>query len=255
MPTQQDSAKVTTVIPYPRKQTLADSATAIVKTQRTSLPAQPLHTPSYDSILLGATIFAALLLLVMHLYVKKQNTKTSFLADYFNIRKREEGQVYLRGLSILQHLLSLFVFTSLIYYLLTQNTTFNNEQALLHVIVGLVGFVMVRMLLILLTSYFINNREVAAGHLGIIRFLNKLFGLILAPFLVFALLLPEKAYPIILFTMILVLSAKIMAQLVFVYKLLSTRKFSIFHSFLYLCTLEVLPVIYVVLLVGFLMST
>lgn len=249
MPEKQDSIQLKTVIAYPQQKEEKQAPLVAVASQRHTKEALPLYTPSYDFILEGTTIFSALLLLMIHLYAKNQNSKFSFLSKYFSPPKREDGQINLQGISLFQHLLSYTVVIALGYYFLISNSSFVSWQAWRHVAIGLLGFIVARTFLILLTGYFTGNRSLSASHHGIVRFLNKLLGLLLLPFVWVALLLPHKGYHTIVYSVMVLLIIKIIIQLIFVYKLLRARNFSVFHSFLYLCTLEVLPIVYIIVVI------
>lgn len=254
MPTLQDSIAQNTVIAYPKKEAIIHETTYSPTSERIRMEAKPLHTPTYDGVLLSATLLSALLLFSMLIYIKKHRSKVSFLSNYFSFKQPANGQIQLQPLSIFQHLLSFTTLIAIGYYLLKRSAMTTNWRILLYTGIGVLLFVLIRILLILITSYFTQKKEVANGHFSIIRLLNKLLGLLFVPLLVVALLLPEKSQLlIILFSTVLFLS-KVITQLIFVYKLLRARKFSIFHSFLYLCALEVLPLIYAAMLAGFLIN-
>lgn len=254
MPILRDSIDIKTVVPYPKKEKAADTSFVAVTEQRKALEANPLHTPSYDIFLLSSLIASAVLLFFIHIYVKNENDSQSVLSNYFKIGKREEGQLHLKASSVLQHLLSFFTFSSICYYLITKQTSLSGWEAMLCATVGIGVFIFSRIALIMFSGYLVGKHKIGASHLGIVRFLNKLLGLFLIPSLAIALLIPQKAYTFIIFYIIVLLLSKVIAQLIFVYKLLMSQKFSAFHSFLYLCTLEVLPIIYTILIVGFLMN-
>lgn len=254
MPTVQDSIQIKTVIPYPKKVKQAEYDTATVVTHRETLEAMPLHTPSYDFVLLSSSYIIFALLLLMILYAKNSKGRVRVFSQYFSLGKYEEGQAFAELFSILQHSLTFLVFSSLIYYFLIIHSSYSGWEAFAYSAIALTFFITTRVTLLAITGYFINNSKIVIRHHRIVRFFSKLFGFITFPLVFVCLFYPKEAYKIIFISLVSLVTVKLIFQLFFIYRLLRSRKFSLMHSFLYLCTLELLPIVYAVIIVFFLMN-
>lgn len=250
MPTTQDSIK--TVIAYPKNKATTHDEIPLVTTERKAMQGTPLYKPSYDAVLLGAFVLSTVLLFVIYVQIKKQVKNNDFFSGYFALNKTENAYIYFKPLSVLQYILSLLTLSSLGYYFLNIHTDYSTQEKLLYVLTGIFLFLIIRTFLVFLTGYFISNIRLAISHLRIVYFFDKLTGIFLLPLVCIALFLPGKGYEIVLFATICIIIIKIIGLLIFVYKRLSAIKFSVFHSFLYLCTLEVLPILYIVIFVALL---
>lgn len=254
MPTTQDSIQVKTVIPYPKNAKTKEYDTTPVVTHRETLEAIPLYTPSKDNVLVTSASIIFGLVLLMILYTKSSRGKVRIFYQYLNLEKYEEGQAFAELFSILQHSLTFLVFSSLIYYFLITHSSYSGWEAFAYSAIALTFFITIRITLLAITGYFINNSKIVIRHHRIIRFFSKLFGFITFPLVLICLYYPQEAYNIIFISISSVITIKLLFQLFFVYKLLRSRKFLVIHSFLYLCTLELLPIVYTVITVFFLMN-
>ncbi len=250
MPQEQDSIQIQTVIAYPKKE---DSLLVTTASERKSFVGRELHKPHYDLVLSGGTLLASLLLFICYLQIKKFPVKTKLLPYFFQSAEREEV-LYSPIINIFQHCFALAVSISLCYFLVKDFFNLPKWQIFLYTTGCFLCYISTKSLLVFFTGYSIDKFSIAKNHHRIIRSVSKQMGLLLFPFLFLAFFFPSETYLIILVGCFLLYISKILIQLFFVSKLLNAHKFSSFHSFLYLCTLEILPFIYLVLGAAYLVS-
>ncbi len=253
MPKEQDSIQIQTVIAYPKKKLQKNNVVSVIAHERKGLEGRDLPPSSNDMIFIGAVSLASLLLFTCYLQIKKIPTKPQFLSYFFQSPEQESIHDT-PVVNVLQHLLAFVVSFSLSYFFIKDFFHLPNWQIGLYTAGILIGYIAIRSVLIFLTGYFVQDFTLSKNHHRTIRSFNKQMGLLLFPILFVSLFLTSKTYPIILGTALLIFILKILAQTFFVYKLLRVRKFSFSHSFLYLCTLEILPPVYMALLAGYLMN-
>ncbi len=244
----KDSTEVKTVIAYPQKDKIVTTKTVTVA-ERNSFEGKMLYSPSYESVLLSATILSVGLLFSAYLYYKRQ--KEIVLWDYFNFRQTEKKYIHLNFLIVVLDLLGLVVVSSLGYYFLSAHSSYSGWGAFAWIVVACLLLLLLRVFLIFITGYLVKNRELATRHLQVYYFSSKLLTLGLLPALLLALLIPEEGYWIILLITLLVFVFRAIVLFIFVSRFLKLAGFSVFHSFLYLCTLELLPFLYAVIFIKF----
>ncbi|WP_116495454.1 DUF4271 domain-containing protein [Balneicella halophila] len=254
MPIERDSIEIKTVIPYPSSKGAEDKEVTKISAPRKTLEEIPLFVQKYDNVILTSVCISVVLLFLMLIYTRNSKEKSSLTTKYLDMGKHKDSQVFLEGFSLLQHLLNYFVYATLIYYIVVSNSSYSGWEVFGILSLTLFSFIGLRTILIGLTGYFVNNTRIVIGHHGIARFFNKLLSMLFFPLIIVILFYPKEAYTLVFYTSLVLLLIKVILQLYFVYKLLKSIKFSKIHSFLYLCTLELLPFVYVAVLIDFLMN-
>ncbi len=243
----KDSTEVKTVIPYPKKDKIVTTTTV---TERNALEGKTLYSPSYESVLLSATILSIGLLFSAYLYYKRQ--KETVLLDYFNFRQTEKKHIHISFFSIILDLLGVVVISALGYYFLTFHTSYDGWGAFIGVMLGALSLFLSCVLFIFITDYLVGDKGLAIKHFQLYYFSVKMTALALLPFLLLTLFFPEKGYWIVLWAVLLIFIFRGIILFILIHRFLRLSGFSIFHSFLYLCTLELLPVLYAAILIEFL---
>jgi hypothetical protein len=145
-------------------------------------------------------------------------------------------------------ILSLFLYNVSDYFnLLTQYTGLKKYFFLLYVVII---FYVLKYLLVKLVGYVFSFQRLMTAHLSIISVSNLVFILFSAPFLIFYQFLPDGMllYIIIFLAVLFLFNVlyKYIRSLVFA---VSNFQFSKFYLFIYLCTLEIVPLLLVIKLI------
>lgn len=243
----QDSIEVQIVIAYPKKEQQKQQITPEIGT-RPLLKEKELYRPTYDIPLLCATITVVYLFFLIYTKVKRLPIKTSFFAIFFQISNKEENTVS-PLIAVLQHFVSFLLVTTLGYFLLKDFVPLSPFLQWIALAGCFSLYLILHCFLIFLTGYTVEKLSVSVSHYKMLRLLSKQFAIVVAPLLVIALFFPQKGFNIVFYGFLLGLILKLIVQLFLGYRVLRASKFSIFHSFLYLCTLEILPIVYIVMII------
>ncbi len=250
MPIVKDSTEVKTVIPYCKKDKIVAVHITETIVERKALEGKILYSPSYEPILLSATVLSLVLLFWTYLYYKRH--REILLFDYFKFRQTEKKHIHVNPLGIILDLLGLVVVCSLGYYFLSVHSSYSGWEVFIWILGGSLFLFLLRIFLIFLTGYLTGNKKLATKHFRLHYFSTKLIAIVLLPILLVALLIPDKGYLIVFWTVLFVFAFRTIAFLFFISRFLRFAGFSIFHSFLYLCTLELLPFLYIAMFIEFL---
>lgn len=235
---------IQTIIPYPKQNSSSQEFTS-VNNQR-GLEAIPLNKIQYDYILFGISSFSILLLLTINHFLRKQDR--SFFQNYF-LLSYQKSNTEVDIINLLQYIFSSIVIVGIFYYFL-RNIFFDTFPTTTLIIYGLVVFLaylFLKSIFFFAAKILVNNKQIIKEQLHNTIFFNKMGALFLFGILLAAFLLQKDASTTLAYISIVIVIIKVNMQLVANYKILRAHKFSIFHSILYLCTLEVLPIIYFII--------
>lgn len=176
------------------------------------------------------------------------NMLNSFLADRFINQLLREGYVFVEKSSIalfINYLLSLSLF---IYLLTPYISPINNLNFYFFIQILLFVFIfyMIKINLIKIIGYIFESEKESKDHILLIHIFNQIGGIFLLPVVFFSYYLYPSNSQIIIFTSLFFIIIIYLFKL-FRVLLSSTNKsrFSKFYLFLYLCTLEIIPVLLV----------
>lgn len=135
--------------------------------------------------------------------------------------------------------LSLFLFLSINNFI--ANLSLVENKYLLFIIISVISFYLIRVIIILFAGYIFNTKDAANQQLKLYINIDNIIGVILIPIL-FLLLFLQSDF--IFYAGIILLS------ILYIFRWFQTfilgksiSGFSILHLFMYLCTLEIIPVL------------
>lgn len=249
MPLGKDSIRAKSmVIAYPMKPIQQDSVVVHSLVENYGLEGRDLYKPNYDGALLWIAIWGGILLLIMQFITQRSNNERNILQCFFSLKKPYKMEFEFNEMNLLQHLFSFLSVGSIVYYFISKNFSFPFWSTLVCSYLLVAGFLLLRLLFILIIGFIMNGKEVKIKHIGLIFAINKPFGLFSYILLLVVLLIESFDYNAVILSFSVLFGIKVFSHFIGGYGMLREYKFSIFHSLLYLCTLEILPVLY--LLIG-----
>ncbi|MGC9331157.1 MAG: DUF4271 domain-containing protein [Bacteroidales bacterium] len=141
--------------------------------------------------------------------------------------------------------LSVFCFLTIRFFNLDLQKEINitNNMAFLAAIFGIfLLFYLLRYIIYYLVGYVSDNTVVQHHYIKIWMNLNKGFGLILLPMLIALMYFPDNIKPYIIYFLAVVFALQFVFKLLQGFKISANYDVSFLVIFLYLCTLELLPV-------------
>jgi len=194
-----------------------------------------------------------LLLIIVILWIRKLSNKFFQLLfdSMFNFqlaaKMYDNRNILLRRVSLVLDIISLLVFSFLIYFAirhfdLVKGFEYNNY--LLAIILGItIFYALFRYIILSFTGYLFQIKEIFSEYLHHTFVINKISALILLPLLiVFIYIVPDiKEYILYLAVMVFFISVIIKAG--WGIKIINKKDVGIFYLILYLCTLEILPLL------------
>jgi hypothetical protein len=116
----------------------------------------------------------------------------------------------------------------------------------------LVSIFVIRYLLNYLLGFFINRKQVMKEYLHIEFMLYKLYGIVLFPFVILMAFVQHNIQKELMFFSLIIIIVFYIIKLFRGLMLLHKKGFLIFYTFLYLCTIEILPMllIYKIIMIG-----
>lgn len=245
---QRDSEPVKTIIPYAlsvKKQTSEKDSLAKIIPSRPELSARSRASFELDMTLSFVFVFSVLLLLLLKRYIRSRD----FYQNYIKRDIKKMGFLQVNRAMILHYLLSFAMISSFLYELFF---VFGKDKGILpflHASIIFSLFLVTKILLVLFTAYFFEKKKAGLIYLEANLLSYKLLGLILIP-VIFTFVIFPNIIPISIVPMgIVVYSIVFIVQIFFGLKILLLYNFSKFHTFLYLCTLEIAPLLYFFIIV------
>ncbi len=249
MKENQSQDSIEAVIAYPKTFQQKKQSFEALSMQREGLQARELYRASYDVPLLLGVALSFLLLFFVYL-IRRQSLIAILLLMVKKSKTRLSPLLY-----FLLSLSGFFSVVTLFYFLVKKYVSFLIDWQLWGLLaICLLAYFSICSFLIVCTSYTIDKKALATAHYSITLRLFVIMGLLVFPLLLLALWGNQLVYSGLFYALLGVLVIRKILQLYFVSRILGQAKFSIFHSFLYLCTLEILPLVYIIMIVRFLIE-
>jgi hypothetical protein len=199
--------------------------------------------------ILGFGLISICLLVVIRIYFQKY--LTSIISSLFNAQITEklahEKNVLIRRVFVLLNL-NFCIATSLYFYFMVKMLNLSvpvNSKILiiLSIFVLLLLFLLVRLLIYYTIGFVFDSLPLFKEYIHNTYLLNKILGLFLLPLVIIVFYLQQNIAEIVFY----ICSGMIIITLLYRYlraiQLILRNKVFLFYSFLYLCTLEILPVL------------
>lgn len=235
---------IQSVIPYPKQSALPQTFTEVGSPR--GLEAVPLNKMLYDNILLSIGGLGIFLLLTINHFLKRQYS--SFYQSYFSFTGKT-GSKEVNIVNLLQYIFSSIVVIGIFYYFLKAilESKLSSFVLFAYSIAIFLSYIALKSIFLFLARILVNNKILIAEQLHSTLFFNRMATLFLFGVLLMTLLSQRNITVILAYVSVSIVVIKINMQVVANYKILRAHKFSIFHSILYLCTLEVLPIVYFII--------
>lgn len=235
---------IQTIIPYPKQSALPQGFTEVGSPR--GLEATPLNKVLHDSVLVSIGGFGIFLLLIINHFLKRQYS--SFYQSYFSFTDNT-GSKEVNIISLLQYAFSSIVVIGIFYYFLKSllELKLSSFTLFAYGTVIFLSYIALKSIFLLFARILVNNKALIKEQLHSTLYFNKMATLFLFGVLLMTLLSQRNIATILAYVSVSIVVIKINMQVVANYKILKAHKFSIFHSILYLCTLEVLPIVYFII--------
>lgn len=250
MSVEQDSLSVEKVIPYApifakkseEKTNTSDKSYSINRPMQEGRVRKIIN---YDLVLSSVFILSVFLLLVIRKTVGLQ----SFYQDYFKKDIKKMGVFQMIGNIIPLYIFSFLVISGFFYLLVGAEREMSGFLAFFYVSIGFLAFLLVKVSLILFTGYFFENEKAGLIYLEANLSSYKLVSLLLVPVIFISLVFPHATQLFVISLGIIMLGLMVLVQIFYGMKILLLYNFSKFHTILYLCTLEIVPLLYTIIVI------
>ncbi len=213
------------------------------------------NTYLYDHLLI---IIVACTIIVLRAYYITPKAFSRILFSPFNLNESEklleDSNIIIRRTSFFLNIvfiigLSIFCFLTFDVFDIDLHKKINvdNNMVFLSVIFGVVLlFYLLRHIIYSLVGYVADRITLQRHYIQIWMNLNKWFGLILLPVIIALMYFPDNIKPYIIYLLAVVFALQFIFKLLQGFKISADNHVSLLVIFLYLCTLELLPVSVVV---------
>lgn len=245
MPKQKDSLILKKVVPYAfqkeeQKQqegkNLRNAEMLVVKGQE----GRERFVISYDTVL--TTIFFVTVMLLLFFKDTFHLKKTH--ENYFNIDVKKMGFFQVRRMTVVHYFLAFLVVSSFFYLMSQLYFGVSGFVSFGYICLFFLFFLFGKILMIVVAGYFFENSKAGLIYLEANLSSYKLAGVSLLPLLFFTIIFPGTLNSVVASLGIIILMLAFFIQIIFSVKILLLYKFSWFHTILYLCTLEIVPLVY-----------
>jgi len=194
-----------------------------------------------------------LLLIIAILLIRKLSNKFFQLLfdSMFNFRLSakmyDNRNILLRRVSLVLDIISLIVFSILIYLAIKHFELvkgFEYKNYLLAIILGIsIFYALFRYIILSFTGYLFQIKEIFSEYLHHTFVINKISALILLPLLIIFIYIVPDIKEYILYLAVIVFFASVIVKAGWGLKIINKKDVGIFYLILYLCTLEILPLL------------
>jgi hypothetical protein len=198
---------------------------------------------------MGIAVFSAALFVLIRIYFQKYFS--SIVTSAVNIQiaeklTREKNVIVRRVFTLLN--LNFVISSSLFIYMgftkLNVNLPFHTSfQNYLFILIGLSGILFFRYLIILSVGSIFDSIRLFREYLHNTYLINKNLGLYLLPLIISVFYLKQPFSDIIFYVSLIIVGISILYKYIRAIQIIMRYNIFLFYTFLYLCTLEILPVL------------
>ncbi len=198
---------------------------------------------------MGIAVFSAALFVLIRIYFQKY--LSSIVTSAVNIQiaeklMREKNVIVRRVFALLN--LNFAISSSLFIYVgitkLNVNLPLNSSfQNYLFILIGLSGILFFRYLIILAVGGIFDSNRLFREYLHNTYLINKNLGLYLLPLIISVFYLKQPFSDIIFYVSLFIVGISILYKYIRAIQIIMRYNIFLFYTFLYLCTLEILPVL------------
>jgi hypothetical protein len=199
--------------------------------------------------LLGIILFLVVLFVWIRVFYSKffGTLANALISFQLSVKLFQERNVLLQRVSIVLDFIYVIIFTVFIFeyieysgFAKTGMTGFNLFLLLFNI---LLIYTILRTIILRITADLFLARNLFAEYIHNTFVINKGLGIALFPIIIMGQYLPYKLVPIVLVAGILILGAAMLLKAFRAYQIIIRRDILLFYLILYLCTLEILPLL------------
>jgi len=192
--------------------------------------------------------FSIFLLLLLKTYYQKSMTQVMSTLVNFQLSEKilREKNIIVRRAFFIMNLNYILVFSLFVLLILNLfDFHFNDDYFISYTIItgGVILVLLVRLILLFLTGIVFNSVSVISEYVHNIYLINKNLGIILLPLIFAALYTSANISKIIVFTGLVIVCIATLFKYIRGLQIIIKNDILKFYSFLYLCTLELLPLV------------
>jgi hypothetical protein len=229
-----------------KKSTSSEIAATLVKPD--SIVARQREPHTYNWLFGIFIILMVLFVWIKTFYNKFFATLTGAISSYHMSAKLfQEKNVLSHRVSTVLNFIYLIIFSIFIFELFEYLDIFHARLSSLNIFLLILNIVMIyavaRTLLLRLTGFLFLERSLFAAYIHSSYVVNKGLGIVLFPVVIMAHYFPIRLIPVILFLGVAVFSIAFILKCIRAYQIIIRKDVLLFYLFIYLCTLEFLPLL------------
>jgi hypothetical protein len=236
------------VLGLKRQQADSSTPTYNVVTQPPGILLQSRKINNYDW-LLGIFMLMVILFVWIRVFYSKffaalANALVSF---HLSVKLFEERNILLYRVSIVLDFIYIVIFSVFLFEFIEYSgfsgTSIKGIRLFLLLFNILMIYIFLRIIVLRLTGSLFLARSLFSEYLHNTSVINKVMGIALFPVIILAQYLPYKLVPMVLTIGLFVLAAAFIMKAIRAYQIIIRRDILLFYLILYLCTLEILPLL------------